>query len=301
MRWKRMTAIVLCIFSVTIPVFAGSGRNSNQASAAEALEPAAQPYNTVVRWERETQQNKMGDDICMTTGYNAEGNTVVSILEEDTPIITVSSYDAAGRKIEVASYDSDKRFVHSTYTYNEQGEKASWKYQARTSEGVTDTEQTYGYKYEADGLAEKTTYESGQPVEKETYTREQTEQGTIVRTVVPGELSPDLTCYDDAGKPLWREKDTYRMVYYYDRLGRETENCVINDGMQQNRTVTVYGEDGLVQRRILYGGSMDDVISVSEIEQFTETPELWLDFAQKQETTVMLTAEGKAPEETEPS
>ncbi len=299
MRWKRMAAIVLCILAVTIPVLVGNGRDRNQASAAATLDPAAQPYNTVVRWEQETQKNKMGDDICMTTGYNAEGNTVVSILEEDVPIITVSTYDALGRKTEVASYDNDKRFVHSTYTYNEQGEKASWKYQARTPEGVTDTTQTYEYQYDADVITEKTTYQSGQPVSKETYTREQTEQGTVVRTVVPGELSPDLTCYDDAGKPLWREKDTYRMVYYYDRLGRETENCVIDNGMQQNRTITVYGEDGLVCRRILYGVSMDDVISVSEIEQLTETPEIWLDFAQKQETTVILTPEIAQPQKIE--
>ena len=146
MRWKRMAAIVLCILAVTIPVLVGNGRDRNQASAAATLDPAAQPYNTVVRWEQETQKNKMGDDICMTTGYNAEGNTVVSILEEDVPIITVSTYDALGRKTEVASYDNDKRFVHSTYTYNEQGEKASWKYQARTPEGVTDTTQTYEYQ-----------------------------------------------------------------------------------------------------------------------------------------------------------
>lgn len=291
MRWKRIVAIALCTFAVTVSVFAGSGRNQNEASAVASLDPAAQPYNTVVRWEQETQKNKMGDDISMTLGYNTEGDTVVSILEEDSPIITVSTYDAEGRKVEVASYDEGKRFVHSVYTYNEEGEKASWKYQARTLEGVQDTTQTYEYQYEGDGISEKTTYQSGQPISKETYTREQTEQGTIVRTVVPGELSPDLTCYDDAGKPLWREKDAYRMVYYYDRLGRETENCVIHDGMQQNRTVTVYGEDGFACRRILYGVSMEDVISISEIEHLSEIPEIWLDFAQKQETSVLLASQ----------
>lgn len=289
MRWKRIVAIALCTFVVTVLVFAGNGNNRTQASAAATLDPAAQPYNTVVRWERETQKNKMGDDISVTMGYNAEGDTVVSILEEENPIITVSTYNAQGYKVEVASYDNDKRFVHSAYTYNEQGEKESWKYQARTPEGVQDTTQTYEYQYGTDGISEKTTYQSGQPVSKETYTREQTEQGTVVRTVVPGELSPDLTCYDDAGKPLWREKDNYRMVYYYDRLGRETENCVIHDGMQQNRTVTVYGEDGFAYRRILYGVSMEDVISVSEIEHLSEIPQIWLDFAQKQETSVLLT------------
>lgn len=291
MRWKQIGAIALCIVAVTVSCFVGSGRKQNEASAGMRLDLAAQPYNTVVRWEREVQKNKMGDDISMIQGYNAEGDTVVSILEEDSPIITISTYDAQGNKVETASYDKDKRFVHSVYTYNEKGEKESWEYQARTLEGVQNTEQTYAYQYGADGLAEKTTYQSGQPIAKETYTREQTEQGTIVRTVVQGELSPDLTCYDDAGKPLWREKDTYRMQYYYDRLGRETENCVIHDGMQQNRTVTVYGEDGFACRRILYGVSMDDVISVSEMERLPETPEIWLDFAQKQETSVLLASQ----------
>ena len=93
----------------------------------------------------------------MIQGYNAEGDTVVSILEEDSPIITISTYDAQGNKVETASYDKDKRFVHSVYTYNEKGEKESWEYQARTLEGVQNTEQTYAYQYGADGLAEKTT------------------------------------------------------------------------------------------------------------------------------------------------
>ncbi len=294
MRWKQMVAIALCIASITVPVLFGMVQDKSQANAAAALSPEAQPYNTVTRWERETQENKMGDDILMLNGYNADGNMVVSILEKDTPIITVSTYDEAGRKIEVHSYDNGKQFVHSTYTYNEQGDQASWRYQARTPEGVTDIKQTYEYLYEAGAISEKTTYQSGQPVAKETYTREQTEQGTIVRTITPGELSPDLTCYDADGKPLWRKKDTYRMVYYYDEQGRETENCVIANGMQQNRTLTLYGDDGFAYRRILYGASIDDVISVSEIERLTETPQIWLDFTQKQETTVILAPE--APE-----
>ncbi len=291
MRWKQIVAIALCITSITVPVLFGMGQDKSQASAAAALSPEAQPYNTVIRWERETQENKMGDDILMLNGYNADGDAVVSILEKDTPIITVSTYDEAGRKTEVHSYDNGKQFIHSTYTYNEQGDQTSWRYQARTPEGVTDTKQTYEYKYEAGTLSEKTTYQSGQPVAKETYTREQTKQGTVVRTIAPGELSPDLTCYDADGNPLWREKDTYRMVYYYDQQGRETENCVIANGMQQNRTLTLYGDDGFAYRRILYGKSIDDVISVSEIEQLSETPQIWLDFAQKQETTVILAPE----------
>ncbi len=299
MRWKQMAALALCITAVMIPVFFGTIQGKEQASAASVLSPAAQPYNTVTRWERETQENKMGDDIQMINGYNAQGDMVVSILEKETPVITVSTYDEAGRKVEVHSYDNGKQFVHSTYTYNEKGDQTSWRYQARTPEGVTDTKQTYEYRYEAGVLAEKTTYQSDQLIAKETYTREQTEQGTVVRTIAPGELSPDLTCYDAEGKPLWREKDTYRMVYYYDQQGRETENCVIADGMQQNRTLTLYGEDGLVYRRILYGVSIDDVISVSEIEQLAETPQLWLDFTQKQETTVIVSPE-TVPEIGEP-
>lgn len=291
MRWKQMAAIALCITAVTVPVFFGAAQGKEQASAASVLSPAAQPYNTVTRWERETQENKMGDDIQMINGYNAEGDTVVSILEKDTPIITVSTYDEAGRKVEAHSYDDGKQFVHSAYTYNEKGDQTSWQYQARTPKGVTDTKQTYEYQYEAGALTEKTTYQSGQLIAKETYTREQTEQGTVVRTIVSGELSPDFACYDAEGKPLWREKDTYRMVYYYDAQGRETENCVIANGMQQNRTLTLYGEDGLVYRRILYGVSIDDIISVSEIEQLAETPQLWLDFTQKQETTVIVSPE----------
>ena len=137
MRWKRIGAIALCVFAVTVFCFVASGRPQSEASAGMRLDPAAQPYNTVVRWERETQKNKMGDDISITQGYNAEGDTVVSILEEDSPIITISTYDAQGNKIEVASYDEDKRFVHSVYTYNEKGEKESWQYSGAHFRGRT--------------------------------------------------------------------------------------------------------------------------------------------------------------------
>ncbi len=72
------------------------------------------------------------------------------------------------------------------------------------------------------------------------------------------------------------------MVYYYDDQGRETENCVINAGMQQNRTLTVYGDDGNAIRRILYGTDINDVVSTSEIETLTGAPQAWVDFAQSQ-------------------
>ena len=109
-----------------------------------------------------------------------------------------------------------------------------------------------------------------------------------MRTITNGDLEPDLTCYDDDGDPLWREKGDYRMVYYYDAQGRETENCVIDAGMQQNRTITVYGDDGYAIRRILYGADLNDVISTSEIETLPGAPELWTDFAQAESTTVIL-------------
>ena len=239
MRWKAMVAAAFgCGLLAVVPALTFQGKTHNQAYASETVAPAAQPYNTVVRWTRETQKNNMGADIVMSQGYNLDGDTVVSILEDESPIITVSTYDETGNKIEVNSFDDGKQFVHSTYTYNEQGDQTSWVYQARTPEGVTETSYTYEYTYDGDDLTQKDSYQDGRLVSRETFTREQTDEGIVVRTVTDGDLVPDLTCYSTDGRPLWREKDTYRMVYYYDKLGRETENCVIADGMQQNRTLT---------------------------------------------------------------
>lgn len=289
MRWKFFAAIALCAALAAVPALTFQGRVRNQASAAETLSPEAQPYNTVVRWARETQKNKMGDDIVMTQGYNADGDAVVTILEDDAPIITVSTYDAHGNTVAVKSYDDGMLFVNSQYDYNEQGDRTAWVYQARTAEGVTETAYTYEYTYDADGnMTQKDTYEGDTLTARETYSREQTDEGTVVRTITNGDLEPDLTCYDDDGDPLWREKGDYRMVYYYDAQGRETENCVIDAGMQQNRTITVYGDDGYAIRRILYGADLNDVISTSEIETLPGAPELWTDFAQAESTTVIL-------------
>ena len=95
------------------------------------------------------------------------------------------------------------------------------------------------------------------------------------------------------------------MVYYYDAQGRETENCVIDAGMQQNRTITVYGDDGYAIRRILYGADLNDVISTSEIETLPGAPELWTDFAQAESTTVILAqapaAGGQADDAAQPA
>lgn len=154
---------------------------------------------------------------------------------------------------------------------------------------MTETAYTYEYTYDADGnMTQKDTYEGDTLTARETYSREQTDEGTVVRTITNGDLEPDLTCYDDDGDPLWREKGDYRMVYYYDAQGRETENCVIDAGMQQNRTITVYGDDGYAIRRILYGADLNDVISTSEIETLPGAPKLWTDFAQAESTTVIL-------------
>lgn len=289
MRWKLLTAAILCAALVAVPALTFQGRAQGQARAAEALSPEAQPYNTVVRWTRETQANKMGDDIVMTQGFNADGDAVVTILEDDAPIITVSTYDENGNTVAVQSYDDGLLFVNSQYTYNEQGDQTAWVYQARTEDGVTETAYTYEYTYDADGnMTQKDTYEGDTLTARETYSREQTDEGTVVRTITNGDLEPDLTCYDDDGDPLWREKGDYRMVYYYDAQGRETENCVIDAGMQQNRTITVYGDDGYAIRRILYGADLNDVISTSEIETLPGAPELWTDFAQAESTTVIL-------------
>lgn len=286
MRFKYCIAVALYAALVAVPVL--YNHTSQPAMAASTVEPAAQSSNTVVRWTRETQKNKMGDDIVMTLGYNHAGDTVVSILENKAPMITVTTYDADGNPVEVHSYDNGKQFVHSVYSYNEQGDQSSWVYQARTPTGVTETTCTYTYTYNEQGIAQKDTYQDGELLSRETYTHEQTDEGTVVRTITNGELSADLTCYDDDGRPRWRQKDTYRMVYYYDKLGRETENCVISNGMQQNRTVTVYGDSGYAIRRILYGANQQDVVSVSEIETLTTTPQLWLDFSSTQQTTAIV-------------
>lgn len=301
MRWKSIVVAVLgCALLAVVPALTFSGKTNGQAHASETVAPAAQPYNTVVRWTRETQKNTMGADIVMSLGYNADGDTVVSILEDESPIITVSTYDADGNKVEVRSFDDGKQFVHSTYTYTEQGDQTSWVYQARTPEGVTETSYTYEYIYdEDDNLTQKDSYQDGKLVSRETFTREQTDEGIVVRTVTDGDLVPDLTCYAPDGRPLWREKDTYRMVYYYDKLGRETENCVIADGMQQNRTLTVFDENGTAIRRILYGKDINDIVSVSEIEVLSAPPQSWTDFAQKQTTTVRL-ATSAQPQTAEP-
>lgn len=289
MRWKFLTAIALCAALVAVPTLTFHGRARNQASAAETLSPEAQPYNTIVRWTRETQKNKMGDDIVMTLGYNAQGETVATILEDDNPIITTYTYDDQGRKTAVHSYDDGKEFVYSQYAYNDHGDQTQWIYQARTAEGVTETVCTYEYTYNADGeITQKDSYQNNVLTARETYSREQTTEGTVVRTITDGDMEPDLTCYGDNGSPLWREKGEYRMVYYYDDQGRETENCVINAGMQQNRTITVYGDDGSAIRRILYGTDINDVISTSEIETLTGAPAEWTAFAQKQNTTVIV-------------
>ena len=299
MRWKFFAAIALCAALAAVPALTFQGRARNQASAAETLSPEAQPYNTVVRWARETQKNKMGDDIVMTQGYNADGDAVVTILEDDAPIITVSTYDAHGNTVAVKSYDDGMLFVNSQYDYNEQGDRTAWVYQARTAEGVTETAYTYEYTYDAAGcMTRKDTYAGDVLAARETYSREQTDTGVVVRTITNGDLEPDLTCYNDSGDPLWREKGDYRMVYYYDGQGRETENCVIDDGMQQNRTITVYGEDGYAIRRILYGADLNDVISTSEIETLPAAPALWTDFAQTENTTVIL-AQGQEQEQPE--
>lgn len=288
MRWKLFTAIALCTALVAVPALTFGGRARNQASAAETLSPEAQPYNTIVHWTRETQKNKMGDDIVMALGYNAQEEPVVTILEDEKPIITVTTYDENGRKAAVHSYDDGKEFVSSRYAYNEHGDQTEWVSQARTADGVVETVHTYDYTYGADGaMTQKDTYEGETLTARETYSREQTSEGTVVRTITNGDLEPDLACYDDSGKPLWREKGSHRMVYYYDAAGRETENCVIDSGMQQNRTVTVYGEDGNAVRRILYGADANDVISTSEIETLPATPEAWTDFTQQQSTTVI--------------
>ena len=91
------------------------------------------------------------------------------------------------------------------------------------------------------------------------------------------------------------------MVYYYDDQGRETENCVINAGMQQNRTLTVYGDDGNAIRRILYGTDINDVVSTSEIETLTGAPKAWVDFAQSQNTTVIAPQPQEQPKEEQPA
>ena len=91
------------------------------------------------------------------------------------------------------------------------------------------------------------------------------------------------------------------MVYYYDEQGRETENCVINAGMQQNRTLTVYGDDGNAIRRILYGTDINDVVSTSEIETLTGAPKAWVDFAQSQNTTVIAPQPQEQPKEEQPA
>ena len=154
---------------------------------------------------------------------------------------------------------------------------------------MTETVCTYEYTYDANGeITQKDSYQNDVLTARETYSREHTNEGTVVRTITDGDLASDLTCYDDNGKPLWREKGEYRMVYYYDDQGRETENCVIDAGMQQNRTITVYGDDGYAIRRILYGADLNDVISTSEIETLPGAPELWTDFAQAESTTVIL-------------
>ena len=151
MRWKLLTAAILCAALVAVPALTFQGRAQGQARAAEALSPEAQPYNTVVRWTRETQANKMGDDIVMTQGFNADGDAVVTILEDDAPIITVSTYDEDGNTVAVQSYDDGLLFVNSQYTYNEQGDQTAWVYQARTEDGVTETAYTYEYTYDDDG------------------------------------------------------------------------------------------------------------------------------------------------------
>lgn len=299
MRWKAMVAAAFgCGLLAVVPALTFQGKTHNQAYASETVAPAAQPYNTVVRWTRETQKNNMGADIVMSQGYNLDGDTVVSILEDESPIITVSTYDETGNKVEVNSFDDGKQFVHSTYTYNEQGDQTSWVYQARTPEGVTETSYTYEYTYDGDDLTRKDSYQDGRLVSRETFTREQTDEGIVVRTVTDRDLVPDLTCYAPDGRPLWREKDTYRMVYYYDKLGRETENCVIANGMQQNRTLTVFDDTGTAIRRILYGKDINDIVSVSEIEVLSAPPQSWTDFAQKQTTTVRL-AVSEQPQTTE--
>lgn len=298
MRWKFLTAIALCAALVAVPTLTFHGRARNHAQAAETLSPEAQPYNTVVRWTRETQENKMGDDIVMSLGYNAQGDTVVTVLEDDDPIITTYTYDELGRKTAVHSYDDGKEFVYSQYSYNEQGDQTQWIYQARTPEGVTETVCTYQYTYDANGeITQKDSYQNDVLTARETYSREHTTEGTVVRTITDGDLEPDLTCYDDNGKPLWREKGEYRMVYYYDDQGRETENCVINAGMQQNRTLTVYGDDGNAIRRILYGTDINDVVSTSEIETLTGAPAAWVEFAQSQDTTVIAPQPQEQPKE----
>lgn len=304
MRWKFLTAIALCAALVAVPTLTFQGRARNQAQAAESLSPEAQPYNTVVRWTRETQSNKMGDDIVMSLGYNAQGDTVVTVLENEDPIITTYTYDEQGRKVAVHSYDDGKEFVYSQYAYNEQGDQTQWIYQARTAEGVTETVCTYEYTYDANGeITQKDSYQNDVLTARETYSREHTTEGTVVRTITDGDLASDLTCYDDNGKPLWREKGEYRMVYYYDEQGRETENCVINAGMQQNRTLTVYGDDGNAIRRILYGTDINDVVSTSEIETLTGAPKAWVDFAQSQNTTVIVAQgqEQEQPKEEQPA
>lgn len=304
MRWKLLTAIALCAALVAVPTLTFQGRARNQASAAETLSPEAQPYNTVVRWTRETQANKMGDDIVMTLGYNAQGDEVVTILEDDNPIITTYTYDERGQRTAVHSYDDGKEFVYSQYSYNDKGDQTKWVYQARTADGVTETVCTYDYTYDADGqITQKDSYQNDVLTARETYSREQTDEGTVVRTITDGDMDPDLTCYNDNGDPLWRTKGDYRMVYYYDDQGRETENCVINAGMQQNRTITVYGDDGNAIRRILYGTDLNDVISTSEIETLTGAPKAWTDFAQKQNTTVILAQgqEQEQPKEEQPA
>ena len=66
--------------------------------------------------------------------------------------------------------------------------------------------------------------------------------------------------------------------------------------MQQNRTLTVYGDDGNAIRRILYGTDINDVVSTSEIETLTGAPQAWVDFAQSQNTTVIV-AQGQEQEQ----